>query len=69
MLDEIGLVHMNGRIYDPSLGRFLSDGPLVQFVNLPFSWNRYSYVLNNPLYAIDPSGYSLKELGQQGRCA
>ncbi len=31
MLDELGLVHMNGRIYDPLLGRFLSADPTVQF--------------------------------------
>ena len=65
MLDEVGLVHMNGRIYDPNLGRFLSADPLVQFVNLPSSYNRYSYVLNNPLNAIDPSGYSLKSMGRK----
>ena len=37
----------------------------VQFVNLPSSYNRYSYVLNNPLNAIDPSGYSLKSMGRK----
>ncbi|MCC6168568.1 MAG: RHS repeat-associated core domain-containing protein, partial [Caldilineaceae bacterium] len=56
-LEELALVHMNGRIYDPLLGRFLSADPNVQDpVNLQ-SFNRYSYVLNNPLAYTDPSGY------------
>jgi len=58
MLDEIGLVHMNGRIYDPVVGRFLSADPLIQSPYNLQSHNRYSYVMNNPLGYIDPSGYS-----------
>jgi RHS repeat-associated protein len=56
-LDNLGLIHMNGRVYDPSLGRFLSADP---YVTRPFDGqglNRYSYVLNNPLAFGDPSGY------------
>lgn len=57
MMDEIGLINMNGRIYDPSIGRFLSADPLVQDpLNLQ-SYNRYAYVLNNPLFYTDPTGY------------
>jgi hypothetical protein len=48
---------MNGRIYDPELGRFLSADPYVQSPLNSQSHNRYSYVLNNPLRYIDPSGY------------
>jgi len=55
-LDEIGLVHMNGRIYDPLLGRFLSPDPVIQAEELLQNYNRYSYVLNNPLRYTDPSG-------------
>ncbi|MBN2785358.1 MAG: VCBS repeat-containing protein [Pontiellaceae bacterium] len=58
MLDNIGLVHMNGRIYDPHLGRFLSADPIVQAPGDLQSYNRYSYVRNNPLTYTDPSGYS-----------
>ena len=58
MLDHIGLVHMNGRIYDPHLGRFLSADPVVQAPGDLQSYNRYSYVRNNPLTYTDPSGYS-----------
>ncbi len=48
---------MNGRVYDPILGRFLTPDPLVQAPTLSQSWNRYSYVWNNPLRNTDPSGY------------
>ncbi|WP_444886553.1 DUF4225 domain-containing protein [Microbulbifer sp. JMSA008] len=56
-LDRTGLIHMNGRIYDPTLGRFLSPDPFVQFPSSSQSWNRYSYVRNNPLSVSDPSGF------------
>ncbi len=58
MLDNVGLVHMNGRIYDATLGRFLSADPIVQAPSDLQSYNRYSYVRNNPLTLTDPSGYS-----------
>lgn len=60
MLDSVSLVHMNGRIYDPVIGRFLSADPFVQFEYNTQSYNRYSYVLNNPVGAVDPSGYMLR---------
>ena len=61
-VDSVGIIHMNGRIYDPSLGRFLQADPIVQAPNNSQSLNRYSYVLNNPLSSTDPSGYfSLKK--------
>ena len=57
-LDDAGLIHMNGRVYDPVLARFLSADPLIQDPFNPQSLNRYSYVFNNPLNATDPSGYN-----------
>ena len=57
MIDSVGLVHMNGRIYDPEIGRFLSADPHVQAPDNLQSWNRYSYVINNPLSLTDPSGF------------
>ena len=57
MVDAVGIVHMNGRIYDPRLGRFMQADPIIQFPDYSQSWNRYSYVLNNPLAYTDPSGY------------
>ncbi|MFC4875476.1 RHS repeat-associated core domain-containing protein [Microbulbifer halophilus] len=56
-LDRTGLIHMNGRIYDPTLGRFMSPDPFVQAPTYSQSWNRYSYVVNNPLSLTDPTGY------------
>lgn len=57
MLDRTGFIHMNGRVYDPVLGRFLSPDPIVQAPGNSQSWNRYSYVFNNPMKYTDPSGY------------
>ena len=57
MLDAVGAIHMNGRIYDPHLGRFLRADPFVQFPSNLQSHNRYSYALNNPLAYTDPSGH------------
>ena len=55
-LDSIGLIHMGGRIYDPENGRFLSPDFYIQSPFNSQSYNRYSYVLNNPLSYTDPSG-------------
>jgi RHS repeat-associated protein len=57
-LDEMGVIHMNGRIYDPLIGRFMSADPFIQAPGHLQSYNRYSYVLNNPLNLTDPSGFS-----------
>ncbi|MCT2532885.1 peptidoglycan DD-metalloendopeptidase family protein [SAR92 clade bacterium H231] len=57
MLDEVGIIHMNGRIYDAKLGRFLQADPIIQAPYNTQSLNRYSYVWNNPLNSTDPSGY------------
>ncbi len=56
-IDDVGLIHMGGRVYDPILGRFLQADPFIQQPNNIQNFNRYSYVLNNPLNATDPSGY------------
>ena len=57
-LDVFALVNMEGRMYDPVLGRFLSPDPIVQAPHFTQSLNRYAYCLNNPLALTDPSGYS-----------
>ncbi|MFN5994070.1 MAG: RHS repeat-associated core domain-containing protein, partial [Betaproteobacteria bacterium] len=57
-LATYGLIHMNGRIYDPVLGRFLQADPIIQSPYDLQSYNRYAYVMNNPLAYTDPTGYS-----------
>ncbi|MGB9748079.1 MAG: RHS repeat domain-containing protein, partial [Bacteroidales bacterium] len=57
-MDVFGLINMNGRVYDPCLGRFLSPDIVVQNPASTQDYNRYSYVLNNPLKYTDPSGYT-----------
>ncbi|MBS1968996.1 MAG: VCBS repeat-containing protein [Bdellovibrionales bacterium] len=53
----LGLVHMNGRVYDPQLGRFMSVDAVVSDLTNIQTANGFSYVSNNPLTLTDPSGY------------
>jgi RHS repeat-associated protein len=55
-LPEVGLINMNGRLYDPVVGRMLSPDNFIQLPEYSQNYNRYSYVLNNPLKFNDPSG-------------
>jgi RHS repeat-associated protein len=57
MLDNLTLIHMNGRVFDPVVGRFVSADPIIDGETNPQGWNRYSYVKNNPLSFTDPTGY------------
>jgi RHS repeat-associated protein len=57
MLDGFGLINMNGRMYDPVIGRVLSPDKVVQAPGYTQSYNRYSYCMNNPLRYTDPSGW------------
>ncbi|MDZ4077077.1 FG-GAP-like repeat-containing protein [Hydrocarboniphaga sp.] len=68
MLDEVGLIHMNGRVYDPLIGRFISADPTLTNPLSTQGYNRYAYTENQFLNATDPSGYSwlgkkLKKIG------
>lgn len=56
MLPQFGLINMNGRLYDPQIGRFLSTDNFVQEPYDSQNFNRYSYCMNNPLKYTDPSG-------------
>ncbi|WP_351122825.1 SpvB/TcaC N-terminal domain-containing protein [Shewanella sp. T24-MNA-CIBAN-0130] len=58
------LIHMNGRIYDFNVGRFLSVDPFLQFPENSQSANPYSYILNNPMSGVDPTGYRSEELDE-----
>ena len=52
----VALIHMNGRMYDSNLGRFLSPDNYVQEPFNTQNFNRYSYTWNNPLLYVDPNG-------------
>jgi RHS repeat-associated protein len=54
--DELGLINMKGRMYDPKLSRFLTADPIVANPLNGQSFNAYSYALNNPLRYTDPTG-------------
>jgi RHS repeat-associated protein len=56
-LDSAFLIHMNGRVYDYRLGRFLSVDPIISNPLSSQSINPYSYIGNNPLSGTDPTGY------------
>ena len=63
MLYNFDLINMNGRLYDPKVGRMLSPD---KFINDPFStqtYNKYSYVWNNPLKYIDFDGWDGSPVG------
>jgi RHS repeat-associated protein len=55
-LDDVGVVHMNGRIFDPRLGRFMQADPMIQDQFNLQNYDRYTYCYNNPLVCTDPSG-------------
>jgi RHS repeat-associated protein len=66
MLGDMGLIHMNGRVQDAVTGRFMSPDPYVTDPGFTQNFNRYSYVYNNPLSNIDPSGFATDtELDQE----
>jgi RHS repeat-associated protein len=67
MLDNLSLVDLNGRVYDPVIARFMSADPYVQAPYRSQSLNRYSYTWNNPLNQTDPTGFENDD-NKPGRC-
>ena len=61
-LDKFNLIDMNGRVYDPVTAGFLSPDIVVQAIDDSRAYNSYSYCYNNPLKAVDPSGYVMMML-------
>jgi len=55
-LASVGLIHMNGRLYDPTLHRFLMPDNYIQDPFNTQNFNRYGYCLNNPLVYVDQNG-------------
>lgn len=56
-MDDIGLTNMNGRLFDPLVGRFVQSDAFVPHPGDLQGFNRYSYCRNNPLNCVDPSGF------------
>lgn len=52
----VGITHMNGRLYDPLLRRFLNADENIQDPANTQNYNKYGYVLNNPMMYSDPNG-------------
>ena len=62
MINDFDVIHMGGRTYNPVLGRFMQADPFIQAPSNLQNYNRYSYVLNNPMSYTDPSGYFFNKL-------
>ncbi|SCY93653.1 RHS repeat-associated core domain-containing protein [Paenibacillus polysaccharolyticus] len=56
--DTVGLQYLRARWYDPGMARFIGEDTYEGELNDPLSLNLYSYVHNNPLKYVDPSGES-----------
>lgn len=66
---ESGLDYFGARYYVSNMGRFSSPDPgwfFASRLEYPQTWNQYSYVLNNPLNAVDPDGYDCVYLNNAG---
>jgi RHS repeat-associated protein len=57
MLDSTELVHMNGRVFDPVTGRFVSADPFEDCALETQGLNRYAYVGNQAVSKTDPTGF------------
>jgi RHS repeat-associated protein len=56
-LPELGIINMNGRLYDPLLGRMMEPDPFINGADNTQGYNRYTYAANNPLLYTDPDGH------------
>lgn len=56
-IEELALIHMNGRLYDPTIARMVSADPIIADPYSTLAFNRFAYVDNNPMTYTDPTGY------------
>jgi RHS repeat-associated protein len=68
--DSTNLMYYQSRYYDPLVGRFTQADTIVPDAATPAAFNRYSYVINNPLKYVDPTGhcYGLPDGESVDRC-
>lgn len=65
-VDDVQILHMGGRVYDYGLGRFLNVDPIIGNALNSQSLNPYSYIGNNPLSGVDPTGYATQDAPEIG---
>jgi RHS repeat-associated protein len=71
---ELNLYYAGGRMYSPTIGRFISQDTLSLDPNNPDSWNVFSYGRANPTRYVDPTGHmadaaTIKNDFEMGQCA
>jgi len=64
---DFKIINMNGRLYDPVIGRFFSPDNFVLDNTFTQDFNRYSYARNNPLKYTDPTGMTVVIEGEEKR--
>ncbi|MCX5233240.1 FG-GAP-like repeat-containing protein [Streptomyces sp. NBC_00233] len=66
--DDLGLINMNGRVFDPAQAGFLTPDPLIANAYYGQDWNPYTYVRNTPLNYTDPTGFIYGDPGLNAPC-
>lgn len=64
--EDLGLIDMNGRFYDPTIARFISPDPFIPDPLNSQALNHYSFVYNSPTALTDPSGFLPKGYDDNG---
>jgi RHS repeat-associated protein len=60
---SVGLIHMNGRVYDPMIGQFTGPDRFIQNAGQLVGLNRYAYIGNSPVNGTDPTGWAREKFG------
>jgi RHS repeat-associated protein len=67
-VDGMGLMDYKARYYSPLLGRFTQADSIIPGAGNPQAFNRYSYILNSPINATDPTGHACRRSAEYGTC-
>ncbi|MFI1602372.1 DddA-like double-stranded DNA deaminase toxin [Streptomyces griseofuscus] len=63
-----GLTHLGAREYDPTIGRFISDDPVLELTDAQ-QIDGYTYAADNPVSGSDPAGLmNVMDPGGDGSC-